>query len=112
MLWCKKGRVNQSAVRSILLDVCETWTVREADERMWEFLDNISNRRILRVRRGNCAPSVDRRLRLGLTSNLALLVQRRLCLFGHAAIRPEGEVIKDLVLPHCLAHGTVELEAR
>ncbi len=29
----------------------------------------------------------------------ALLVQRRLRWFGHAARRPEGELIKDLLLP-------------
>ncbi len=64
MLWCTKGRENQAVVCSILLNGCEIWPVREADERMLEFLDSNSNRRILRVRRRNCAPSVDQRFRL------------------------------------------------
>ncbi len=39
------------------------------------------------------------RRRLCFTSIPALLVQRRLHWFGHAARRPEGELIKDLFLP-------------
>ncbi len=63
------------------------------------------------VRRRNCVPSVDRRLRHCLVSILALLVQRRLRWFGHAVINPEGELIKDLLLPHRLVHGADEREA-
>ncbi len=55
--------------------------------------------RILRVRRRVCVSSVELRRRLSLTSIPALLVQRRLRWFGHAARRPEGELIKDLLLP-------------
>ncbi len=54
--------------------------------------DNDSIRHILRA--------VELCRRLCLTSILALLVQRRLCLFGHAARRPDGELINDLLLPH------------
>ncbi len=93
------GRVYQAVVRSILLYGCETWPVRVADERMLEFFDNDSIRRILRVRRRDCVPSVELRRRLCLTSIPALLVQRRLRWFGHAARRPEGRLIKDLLLP-------------
>ncbi len=32
-------------------------------------------------------------------------------MFAHAVRGPEGELIKDLLLPHCLAHGAGELEA-
>ncbi len=39
------------------------------------------------------------RRRLCLTSIPTLLVQRRFRWFGHAARRPEGELIKDLLLP-------------
>ncbi len=39
------------------------------------------------------------RRRLCLTSIPALLVQRRPRWFGHAARRPEGKLIKDLLLP-------------
>ncbi len=44
-------------------------------------------------------PSVELRRLLCLTSIPALLVQRRLRWLGHAARRPEGELIKDLLLP-------------
>ncbi len=54
---------------------------------------------ILRVRRRDCVPSVELRRHLSLTSIPALLVQRRLRWFGHAVRRPEGELIKDLLLP-------------
>ncbi len=62
--------------------------------------DNDSIRRILDLRRRDCVPSVGLRCRLCPTSIPALLVQRRLQRwFGHAARRPEGELIKDLLLP-------------
>ncbi len=93
-----KGRVYQVVVRSILLYGCESWPVRVADERMLEVFDNDSSRRILTVRRRDCVPSVELRRRLCLTSIPALLVQRRLRWFGYAARRPEGELIKDLLL--------------
>ncbi len=86
-------------MRSILFFGCETWPVRVADERLLEVFDNDSIRRILRVRRTDCVPSVELRRRLSLTSIPALLVQRRLRWFGHAARRLEGELIKDLLLP-------------
>ncbi len=89
----------QAVVRSILLYGCETWPVRVADERMLEVFDNDSIHRILRVRRRDCVPSVELRRRLSLTSISALLAQRRFRWFGHAARRPEGELIKDLLLP-------------
>ncbi len=63
---------------------------------MSEVFDNDSIRRILRVRR---KASVELRRRLCLTRIPALIVQRRLRWFGHAARRSEGELIKDLLLP-------------
>ncbi len=66
---------------------------------MLEVFDNDSIRRILRVRRRDCVPSVELRRRPSLTSIPALVVQRRLRLFGHTARRPEGELIKDPLLP-------------
>ncbi len=62
-------------------------------------LEGGTSRRILRVRRRDCVPTVELRRRLSLTSIPALLVQRRLRWFGHAARRPEGELIIDLLLP-------------
>ncbi len=94
-----KGRVYQAVGRSILLYGCETWLVRVAYERMLEVLDNDSIRRILRVRHRDCVPSVELRRRLSLISIPALLVQRRLRWLGHAARRPDGEPVKDLLLP-------------
>ncbi len=64
-----------------------------------EVFDNDSIRRILRVRRRGCVPSVELHRHHRLTSISALLVQRRLRRFGHAARRPEGELIKGLLLP-------------
>ncbi len=66
---------------------------------MLEVFDNESIRRILRVRRRDCVPFLELRRRLSLTSIPALLVQRRFRWFGHAARRPEDELIKDLLLP-------------
>ncbi len=70
--------------------------VRVADERI---LEDFDNDRIQRVRRRDCVPSVELRRRLCLTSIPALLVQRRLRWFSHAARRSEGVLIKDLLLP-------------
>ncbi len=88
-------------MRSIFLYGCEAWPIfiRVADERMSEVFDNDSIRRILRVRRRDCVPSVKLHRRLCLTSIPALLVQRRLRWFGHAARRPKGKLVKDLLLP-------------
>ncbi len=58
-----------------------------------------SIRRILRVRHKDCVPSVGLHRCLCLTRILALLVQTRLRWFGHAARRPERELIKELLLP-------------
>ncbi len=78
-----------SSLRSILLYGCETWPVRVTDERMSEVFDNDSIRRILHVRHRGCVPPAELRRRLCLTS----------ISFGHAASRPEDELIKDLLLP-------------
>ncbi len=86
-------------VYSILLYGCETWSVRLADERVLEVFDNDGVRLILRVRRRDCVSSVELRRRLCLTNMTTLLIQRRLRRFGHAARRPAGELIKDLLLP-------------
>ncbi len=86
-------------MRSILLYSCETWPVRVADERMLQVFDNDSIRRILRVRRRDCVPSVELRRRLRFTSIPALLVQRRFRWFRHATRRPECELINDILLP-------------
>ncbi len=91
-------------MRSILLYGCETWPVQVADKRILVVFDNDSILRILHVRRRDCVSSVELRRRLCLTSTPALLVQRRLRWFGHATRRPEGELIKDLLLDAGCSH--------
>ncbi len=81
--------VSLAVVCSILLYGCHTWPLQEADERMFEVFYNDSICRILRERRRDCVPSVELRRRLCLTRIPALLVQRRLSWFGHAARSPE-----------------------
>ncbi len=66
---------------------------------MLEVLENGSIHVIPRARRGDCVPYVELRRYLRLSSILALFVQRRLHWFGLASRRPEGELIKDLLLP-------------
>ncbi len=55
--------------------------------------DNDSIRRILHVRRWDYVPTAELRHRLRHTSIPAQLAQRRPRWFGHAARRPEGELI-------------------
>ncbi len=74
-------------VRSILLDGCETWPVRVADERILEVFDNSSS------------TMVELQRRLVLTYIPTQLIQRGLRWFGRAARRPDGAQIRDLVLP-------------
>ncbi len=66
---------------------------------MLEVLDNDSICRILHVRGRDCVPSVKLLRRLSFASIMARLVQIRLRWFGHAARRPECELIKKLLLP-------------
>ncbi len=94
-----KGRVYLAVVHSILLRGCKPWPVRVAAEGMLEIFDNASIRRIPHLRRRGCVPSVELPRYLCLTSMSALLVQRRLRWYGHAAKGPEGELIKDILLP-------------
>ncbi len=77
---------------------------------MLEVFENDSIRRILRVRRRDCVPPMELRHRLCLKSMPALLVQRRLRWFDHATKRPEGELIKDLLLPTLPRTGLPSLE--
>ncbi len=77
----------------------ETLSAPVTDEMMLEVFDHDSIHRILRVRRRECMASVEQRRRLCFASIRALLVQRRLRWFCHAARRPESELIKDLLHP-------------
>ncbi len=66
---------------------------------MLEVFENVSISSILRLKRRDFVQSVEMHRRLRLTSIPPLLVQRRLRWLGHPARRPEGELIKDLLLP-------------
>ncbi len=70
---------------------------------MLEVFDNDSIRRILRVRRRGCVPSVELRHRLYLTRIPALLVQRRLHWFGHAATTIKAD-LEPISGPRVLGH--------
>ncbi len=78
---------------------CEIWAIRVAKERMLTVFDNKTIRRILHARRRDCVPKVELWCRLCLSSISAQLIQRRLRWLGHAARRPNNELIRDLVLP-------------
>ena len=56
------------------------------------------NCRILRLRRSDREPLVRIRQRLKIGPLRQVLQQRRLRWFGHAARRPEGELIKDVLM--------------
>ncbi len=77
-----------------------------ADERMLVVFDNDSIRRIVHIRCKDYVPTAELRRRLRLTSIPAQLVQSRLRWFGPATRRPEGELIRDL-----LVRGENELKA-
>ncbi len=102
-----KGRVYQAVVRLILLG-CEARPVRVADQNKLGGFNNDSIRRILRLRRRDYVPFVELRRHLCLISIPVVHAQTRLRWFGHAVRRPEGELIKDLLLPQ---RGADELEA-
>ncbi len=89
----------QEVVCLILLYGCETWPVRVADERMLTDFDKDIIFRILHVRSRDCVLLVELWCHLCLTIIPALLVQRRLRWFGKAARRPDGELMKGLLLP-------------
>lgn len=64
--------------------------------------DNDCLRCILRCRRIDRVPTATLRRGLSLRPLPPVLLQRRLRWFGHAARRPEGELIRDVLLPPSL----------
>ncbi len=72
--------------------------MRVVDERVLVVFENASTRRILYVISRGCVPTAELRCSLRLTNIWAQLIQRRLCLFGHAVRRPEGELIRGLLI--------------
>ena len=80
----------------------ETWPLRAVDLRRLEVFDNDCFRNILRCRRIDRVPTTTLRRRLNLRPRPFVLLQRRFRWFGHAARRPEWELIRDLLLPTSL----------
>ena len=94
-----KGRIYQAIVRTILLYSCETCPLRAVDLRKLEVFDNDCLRYILRCCRIDREPTTTLRRRLNLHPLPHVLLHCHLRWFGHAAQRPEGELIRDVFLP-------------
>ena len=96
-----KGHIYQAIVRTILISGCETWPLRAVDLRKLEVFDNYCLRYILRCHQ---IDRVSTTTCLNLRPLPPVLLQRRLRWFGHAARRPEGELIRDVLLPTSLSN--------
>ncbi len=86
-------------VRTILLYGCETWPLRVEDQRCLEVFDSDCLRRILGRRRRDRVPCEVLRHRLHLRALTPMFLQRRLRWFGHAARRPAGLIVRDVIDP-------------
>ncbi len=94
----QRGNVYYAVVRSILLYGCETLPVGVVDQKILAIFDNDSIRRVLFVMRRDCVPSEELCCHIHLTSIPTQLMQRQLCLFGHAARYPKGWLIRNFPL--------------
>ncbi len=99
-----KERIFESVVRTILLYGCETWPLRVEDQRSPEVSDNDCLRRLLGRRSLDRVPCAVFRRQLHLRALPPVLLQRRLRWFGHAARRPAGEIIREVINPEPPAH--------
>ena len=97
-----KGRIYQAIVWTILLYGCETWPLRAVDLRKLEVFDNECLCYILQCCWIDCVPTTTLCHHLNLHPLAPVLLQRHLRWFGHAARRPEGELICDVLLPTSL----------
>ena len=97
-----KGTSIKPMFLTILLYGCETWSLRVVDLRKLEVSDNDCLRYILRCRRIDRVPTTTLHRRLNLHPLPPVLLWRHLQWFGHAARRPEGELIRDVLLPTSL----------
>ena len=97
-----KGCIYQATVRTILLYGYEMWPLRAVDLRKLEVFDNDCFRYILRCRRIDRVSTTTLHRRLNLRPLPPVLLQRRLRWFEHAARRPEGELIRNVLLPPSL----------
>ncbi len=95
----KKGRIYESMVRTILLYDCGSWPLRVEDQRGLEVFDNDYLRRILGRCRLDHKPCAVLPRQLQLRALPPMLLQRRLRWFGHAARRPAGEIIREVLNP-------------
>ena len=97
-----KECIYQAIVRAILLYGCEMRPLRAVDLQKLEVFVNDCLHYILRCCRIDCVRTTTLRRRLNLRPLPSVLLQRHLRWFGHAARRPEGELICDLLLPTSL----------
>ncbi len=88
-----------TVVLIILLYGYETLPLRLEDIKRLEVFNNDCLRRIGRCIRRDRVPCAVFRQRLQLTTLPALLLQRRLPWFGHAARRAPGEFMRELINP-------------
>ncbi len=91
-------------IRTILLYGSETWPLRVEDQRRLKSFDNDCMCRLLCRRRLDPVPSAVFRRQLHLRALHPVLLQRRLRLFGHAARRPVGEIIREVSNPESPVH--------
>ncbi len=91
-------------IRIILVYGCETWPLCVEEQRCLEVFDNYCLRRILGRRRRDRVPCEVLRHRLHLGVLSTTLLQRRLRWFGHAARRPAGKIIRDVIDPLAPTH--------
>ena len=82
--------------------LCKTWPLRAVDLRKLEVFDNDCLRYILQCCRIDRVCTTTLRRRLNLRHLPPIPLQRRLRWFGHAARLPEGELIRDVLLPSSL----------
>ncbi len=94
-----KGRIYESVVRTILLYGCESWPLRVEYQRRLEVFYNGCLCRIRGRGRLDRVPCAIRRHRLHPRTLSLAFLQRRLCWFGHAAQRPAGEIILEVINP-------------
>ncbi len=94
-----KSRVYSAVVLTILLYGCETWPLRVEDRKRLDVFDNDCLRCIEKCYRDDRVPCAVLCQRLQLANLAALLLERRLRWFGHAARRAPAEFMRELITP-------------
>ena len=97
-----KRHIYQAIMWTILLYGCEMWLLRVVDLRKLEVFDNDCLRYILWCRQIDRVPTTTLHHRLNLHPLPPVLLQHHLWSFGHTARHPEGELIRNVLLPPSL----------